>query len=226
MKLSHLLAVLALPLIAQAQTVTPDACGALAKGVTIAMTANPAMEFKCAPANLGGTGSIGQFAHQNGGIVSWNYCTDGFSYHWQIGVMKDALLTDQTIYADWMAVEFADDKVAALNAFKQKHVTLPLTDPTMTPIWCPSIKAIMAGVPPPTPYVVMPNPAGTTQPIYSIDKAFGGVRSAKPIGLVNPKRANGTQTKCDCMTNRVVEGSQAYCGISAMPLAVTACVKQ
>lgn len=215
-----------LNMLAVAQTVTPDACGALSKGYVAPVTVNPNfVSVKCAPGLLGGTGSFGDWVHQNGGVVAWNYCSDGFAYTWQMAVVTDAVLANPVVYADWVSVETATDKVAAMDDFRRKYFAVPLTDASLTPIWCPSIKAIIAGLPAPVPYVVMPSPTGTTQPVYQVSAALNGVRSTKATGLVSVKRANGAATSCNCKT-RVVEGAQAYCGIGSTPLDVTACVKQ
>lgn len=222
------IALAALHVLATAQTITPDACGALSKGYVVPIKGDPNfINVKCAPGVLGGVGTFGDWVHQNGGVVAWNYCSDGFGYTWQMAVVTDATLTNPAVYTDWVNVELADDKVAAMDVFRRKYITLSIVDPNLTPIWCPSIKAIITGVPAPIPYVVMLPVTGTVQPIYQASIAFGGVRGSKAIGSVSVKRANGTPTRCNCMTARVVEGPQAYCGISgAMPLGVAACVKQ
>ena len=226
-----LIALMLVPIIVFGQNAPSiNACGSYAKNIgSINITYPTQFAFPCAPASLGGTGSMPRVERHNGGFVAWNYCTDGFSYTWQFGVITDAEMTDATLLSDYLAVQFASDKVQALNDFTKKHATVPINDPTLLPIWCPAIHEIVASTPAPIPYIVMPDPAGATyRTTYYATTARNGTRILPSQGgKIAIKQSDGTPTRCNCMASRVIEGKQAYCNVDTnQPLYVAACVKQ
>lgn len=204
-------------------------CSAYGYAGNVTISSPPGEIFKCAPHSMpGGMGSYPRWEHNNGGVVAWNYCTNGFNYSFQIAVATDAVLTDPTLYTDWTAAQFAKDTTAALNDFARKHITLPLSDPSMLAIWCPSYGKMMAGIPAPVAYIVKPDPVATYRSTYHATAAMNGTRIAPSTasGKVAIKQPDGTPTACNCMKTRVIEGDAVYCTANDDPLAVTSCTRK
>ncbi len=199
---------------ASAQTTPQGICAPWGYTTPIAVHNLPVSpKFNCAPGNmLNGAGTWPQFRRFYGGVVAWNYCSDGFSYHYQMGVANMATLMTPSLYTDWAAAMVAPDTVVSLNDFANKHVNTTLLDPSLLPVWCSAYADIVARTPPPVPYIVtLRTDGGSYQRTYSYTTPFPAVRNPTPVGHVL------TNTPCNCMTARSVESGVTYCSVPPQP---------
>lgn len=178
----------------------------------------------CAPAPVG-TGTVPTVRWNAAGVVGWYHCQrpDGrWTTSW--GAETWPSFRSHVINADVLAVAQATDPVAALNAILSARVALPLADPSLTPVWCPYAREMIASQPaqvvtPPTPvpatWWVAKYSTQPTRPAFPLTSGVRGTVSSTraPVGAV-----------CDC-TASVVEGVTTYCAFTGGGGTVAVCTK-
>lgn len=112
--------------------------------------------FRCAPAPIG-DGTLPTFRSNAAGTVAWWYCPNaGGNWHLNWAAGTAASLSASHFLAEAYAVVTAVDAKAAFQAAVAKNVNLPMSDPSLTPVWCPFVPQMASGVPAP---VVWASPA-------------------------------------------------------------------
>lgn len=103
--------------------------------------------FDCAPKPIG-DGTLPTFRSNAAGSVAWWYCPSA-SGHWKPNwaVATAARLSGKKLFDDVTTVVTAADPKAAFNAVVAANVKLPLSDPSLTPVWCPFVAEMAAGAP-------------------------------------------------------------------------------
>ncbi len=124
-------------------------CGAPASATKIpyADLASSQTGFQCAPSPLG-NGTLPTFRSNAAGTVAWWYCPSS-SGHWRLnwGAATSASLSASHVLAELYTVMTAADPRAAFHAVVAKNVRLPLSDPSLTPVWCPFASQMVSGAP-------------------------------------------------------------------------------
>lgn len=175
--------------------------------------------YACAPAPAG-AGTLPTLRTNGAGAVVWWYCKAAGRWTPQWAAATAERLSVGSIAADAYAVAIAADPLAAVNALAAKNITLPLSDPSLTPVWCPFQQEMHDGTPapdaPPAPapaYLVAKNASYPTRPSYAV---VAGVRAK------TSKTTAAVGARCDA-TVTIVEGSTTYMQVAAGLVAV--CVK-
>ena len=176
----------------------------------------------CAPAPVG-TGTVPTLRWNAAGVTGWYHCQkpDGrWATSW--GAETWDSFRAHAVNTDALAVAQAADPVAALNAILATRVSLPLADPSLTPVWCPYAREMIASQPapaatppPPAAWIVARYSTQTSRPAYPVTN---GVR-----GTMSTMRASVGAT-CDC-TSPLVEGVTTYCPFPSSGGAVAMCTK-
>jgi hypothetical protein len=176
---------------------------------------------ECLPAPLG-TG-VGFTVRQNdAGVMTWHYCSDGFSYRYTFGVATwDALRTKGT---GVVMVAAAQAGLASTQTAAASMADTPLSDPSLTPIWCPNFNEMVSKVPAPVPYTVATNGKYATRPTYPYT-ALATPNGSSLGTMTNTSDGSiAVSTSCDCVKGRVISGTGAvYCLVK--PTSVTLCKK-
>jgi hypothetical protein len=103
--------------------------------------------FQCAPAPIG-NGTLPTFRSNTAGTVAWWYCPNaGGNWHVNWAAGTAASLSASNIVAEAYGVVTAADPKAAFHAAVAKKVNLPLSDPSLTPVWCPFVPQMVSGAP-------------------------------------------------------------------------------
>jgi len=103
--------------------------------------------FGCAPFPVG-SGTLPTMRSNAAGSVAWWYCPTGagkWRLNWAAGT-ADAL-SGKNLFDDAYRVITAENPRAAFDAITSKNVRLPLSDPKLTPVWCPFVQEMLAGAP-------------------------------------------------------------------------------
>ena len=118
--------------------------------------------FGCAPFPVG-SGSMPTLRSNAAGSVAWWYCpAPGGKWHlnWAAGTADS--LSGKNLFDDAYKVITAPDPRAAFNAATARNVKLPMSDPKLTPVWCPFVGEMLSGAPKsPQPNQATTNPRGT-----------------------------------------------------------------
>jgi len=175
---------------------------------------------RCAPAPVG-TGTLPYIRANQAGMMVWMWCPSGNTWALSRVAATWAWLSTNNVVADGAAIAASADPIAALNAGLNKNVSLPMGDPSLTPVWCPYEAQVWASKPadivPPPP----PPPAGVW--LTSGLSTYSSVNGA--LGLFAGLGAKGRT--CDC-TVPIKVGTSIYCTFTgaSKPSIVAACTKQ
>jgi hypothetical protein len=107
--------------------------------------------YECAPTPLG-NGTMPTVRSNRAGTVAWWYCPsrDG-KWHVNWAAATAARMSAGTLFSEVYEVVTAKDPRAAFNAITAKNVKIPLSDPSLTPVWCPFVAEMNSGAPPAAP---------------------------------------------------------------------------
>ncbi len=103
--------------------------------------------FQCAPSPVG-NGTLPTLRSNAAGTVAWWYCpsdTGAWQLNW--GAATAASLSASHVLAEAYAVLTATDSTAAFHASVAKNAKVPLSDPSLTPVWCPFVPQMISGAP-------------------------------------------------------------------------------
>jgi len=124
-------------------------CGAPlgARKIPFVDIASAAAAFPCAPAPIGG-GTVPTFRSNAAGTVAWWYCpSPGGEWILNFAAATAARMSASSLFDDAYTVITSPNPKAAFDAIAAKNVTLPLTDPSLTPIWCPYFDEMVRSTP-------------------------------------------------------------------------------
>ena len=158
------------------------------------------------------------------GVGAYWYCKVGAQWHYKHAAATWDFLTGKPLQSMLSQALTATDPVAALNAVNtiaMGYAHTPLSDPSLTPVWCPYQAEMIAGTPKPDPVAgpgVWRTPNIGTFTLYT---TANGALS----GLVSGRKATAGAL-CDC-TAPVAAGTSTYCPLAgAAPAEVTLCKVQ
>ena len=179
--------------------------------------------YDCAPLpSATSTWPTGRYTPSKGGVLWW-YCKVGPRWYPQWAVGTADFLSQNNVAGEAAAALLSADPVAALNAVAKKYASLPLNDPSLTPVWCPVQAEMYAATPaadaapPPPGAAVFRTPVVGTLTLYV-------VRGGQLAGLITGRKAP-PGALCDCAAP-VAVGKEIYCPLAAGPPAeVTLCRK-
>jgi hypothetical protein len=176
---------------------------------------------ECLPAPLGP--GVGFTVRQNdSGVMTWHYCSDGFSYRYTFGVATWEALRVKGVGAVMLVA--AQAGISATQTAATSMVDTSLSDPSLTPIWCPNFNEMVSKIPAPVPYVVATNGKYATRPTYPYTPLT--TPSGSSLGTMS-NTSDGSiavSTSCDCVKGRVISGTgSTYCLVK--PTSVTLCKK-
>lgn len=191
----------------------------VAPGAPVVPGSTMPVTYPCAPGPVG-KGTLPTLRTNSAGVMVWWYCQT-FEGAWlpQWSVATTAFLSGSTIMADAYSVVTSKDPLAAVNAVAAKNITLPLNDPSLTPVWCPFQQEMIEATPvaSPLPVVSYRTPATGTFTLYT-------AANGKLTGVISGRKATAGAT-CDC-TTPVMSGGAMYCPLAGAPTnEVTYCVK-
>lgn len=182
-------------------------------------------QASCAPGPVG-KGTLPTIRFNAAGIHGWAWCPTadgGWSLMFAAATWETA--TRLQLISSAAAIARAADPVNALSAVANANINLPMSDPSLTPVWCPNIKEMYASkpadvAPPPPPVVsawsVVPALSGS-RPLFSVVNGALAATGQRVTALASPT------TTCDCAAARLVVGSATYCApVGKAPL-VTLC---
>jgi hypothetical protein len=107
-----------------------------------------AKAFQCAPFPIG-AGTAATLRSNEHGSVAWWYCpTDKGEFHVNWAAATSETLSAAHFLEQAGEVLHAPNPSAAFAAATGKNVTLPLSDPRLTPIWCPFFDEMVRATPP------------------------------------------------------------------------------
>ena len=124
-------------------------CGGAASAAkqTYADVASTKSGFGCAPFPVG-KGTTPTVRSNAAGTVAWWYCpADGGQWRLDWAAATAESLSGKDLLDDAYKVIAAADSKAAFNAITAMNVKLPLSDPKLTPVWCPFVGEMLAGTP-------------------------------------------------------------------------------
>ena len=161
--MKHLCALVAACVAGLAAADPGNPCNAPASSVRLpyADAASGAVGYHCAPSPIG-SGTLPTLRSNAAGTVAWWYCPSA-SGTWTVNgaAATAARLSARNALAEAYTVMNADDPKAAFRATVEKNINLPLSDPSLTPVWCPFVTEMFSGVPP---AAVMPRVASAPKP--------------------------------------------------------------
>lgn len=195
-----------------------DLAVSMAAGIPVAATT-------CTPAPLG-KGTQLTLNVNAAGIVGWYHCPqpDG---RWRTTWMAETWASYNThpTEADGKSIWQATDPVATLNAVLAQRVNTPLADPTLTPVWCPFARQMIASQP--APVMVPIDPLARSRAAVApsnwktLNTGPGTLHIAAPGRLVGevPGRTAPRDKPCDCSGSvipMVTIGTQTYCPLAPL----------
>lgn len=166
--------------------------------------------FLCAPAPTG-TGTAPTLRVNAAGAFVYWYCPSSPTWKANFVVATTAAIAGSSLVADAYAVTTAKDPLAALNAATRKNVTLPLSDPALTAVWCQYQAEMVANAPIPSAFFVSANgllPDRAAFAVIAGKRSYGSTQRVK-VGL-----------PCDCTSISILEGSTTYCAVAAAVVSV------
>ena len=184
--------------------------------------ASGTVPYQCAPVPTA-TSTWPTVRYSTAGAVGWWYCKVGPKWYanWVAGT-NDFLFTNN-VAGEALAASANFDPVKALNAVAKKYITLPLSDPSLTPIWCPVQAEMYAARPADDVAPPVPTPDIFRTPVigtFTLYMAANGTLT----GLLTGRKAS-PNALCDC-TAKVAVGSASYCPLAGgNPAEVTLCRK-
>jgi hypothetical protein len=105
-------------------------------------------KFECAPAPVG-AGTMPTLRSNDAGTVAWWYCPQpGGKWHANWAAATAEVLSAKNLMSEVYAVVTAKDPRGTFDAIAAKNVNLPLSDPKLTPVWCPFVNEMLKGAPP------------------------------------------------------------------------------
>jgi hypothetical protein len=140
-------------------------CNAPASAVKseyVDLTGHPG-KFECAPAPIG-SGTMPTVRSNAAGTVAWWYCPhpDG-KWHVNWAAATAELLSARNLMSEAHAVLTSKDPKGTFDAIVAKNVSVPLSDPKLTPVWCPFVGEMFAAAPPRIPKAASAPQAATGQ---------------------------------------------------------------
>jgi len=173
----------------------------------------------CTPAPLG-AGTFPTIRWNKFGLMGWFYCpqpTGKWTTTW--GAETWGSLTRHNLTSDASAIASSNDPAQTLNSILASHITVPLADPSLTPVWCPFSTEMING----KPADVVP----VTETWHTPATGFGTIYrtvGGKVSGVVVGSKA-APSTLCDC-TTQIPFAGQTMCAIAnADTTQVTVCRK-
>jgi hypothetical protein len=103
--------------------------------------------YECAPKPLG-AGTLPSLRSNQAGTVAWWYCPIGvgaWRLNWAAATADR--LSAHTLFAELQEVVTAKDPKAAFNAITARNAKTPLSDPSLTAVWCPFAAEMVSGAP-------------------------------------------------------------------------------
>ena len=144
------------------------------------------------------------------GAAAYYYCKVDGKWRRQMGAATWAFLTGHNIAADAQAALVSTDPLGTFTGRVRASVSLPLSDPALTQVWCPAADEMWANkpaddVPPPPPpppppvytHAVKPNGLILTRPAYALTNGVRGTREVsratvgQPCDTTRPTLASG-----------------------------------
>ena len=184
--------------------------------------ASGTMAYQCAPVQSA-TSTWPTVRYSAAGAVGWWYCKVGPKWvpNWVAGTTS--FLTSNNLAGEAAVAAAGADPVAALNALAKKYTSLPLNDPSLTPVWCPVQAEMYAGTP--TADAVPPAPGAATYQTPNLGTFTLYTTAGGALTNVVSGRKASANALCDC-TAKVAVGSATYCPLSGVaPADVTLCRK-
>lgn len=174
--------------------------------------------YACAPTLSAVTVRI-----NSAGVVAWWYCpTDKpgrYAANW--AATTHGWLAEHALQSDLLSVVTSLDPLVSLNALTKKNADKPLSDPSLTPVWCPFFQEMADATPGGWNHPEdNPPPPGTwlTSGRSSYETANNSL--TKFAGLVS------TGLACDC-ASPIHAGTSTYCTFAgaSKPSIVAQCKK-
>lgn len=171
---------------------------------------------QCAPKPVG-TGTLPYIRANQAGMMIWMWCpvpvAGGTSWALSRVAATWSWLSVNNVATDGAAIAASANPITALNSALNKNVTLPLSDPSLTPVWCPYESEVWASrpadiVPPPPPPTVKYVSAGSGA-IYSTS---GGKLVRVLAGRVATPGA-----ACNSLVPPIMVGASTYLPLAGGP---------
>ena len=103
--------------------------------------------YECAPSPLG-NGTLPTLRSNKAGTVAWWYCPSrNGKWHVNWAAATAARMSAGTLLSEFYEVVSAKDPRAAFDSITAKNVKVPLSDPSLTPVWCPFASDMNSGTP-------------------------------------------------------------------------------
>lgn len=133
---------------AAAQPYTPVCNVVNPKAVVLIKDIQDSKAYACAPRPIG-DGTFPSISTNDKGTTLWWYCQDLKTKVWSAQIAAATTEYFTTFYTDPKpsAIFVSADPLNVLNSIIVKNATLPLTDPSLTPVWCPVLDKIYNGTP-------------------------------------------------------------------------------
>jgi hypothetical protein len=83
--------------------------------------------------------------HSNdAGLMGYWYCKNAITKKWSpvILVASTAKLNASRLFYDGTTILNSDTKIATINILLKKNIDTPLSDTSLTPVWCPYVQEI------------------------------------------------------------------------------------
>ena len=161
-----------------------------ASGAQPAVTRDP-LTYPCAPVPTA-TSTAPTVRTNAAGATVWWYCKAGRDWAPSWAAATWAFMGASMTTENAKLITQSADPLAALNTLSKARAHTPLSDPALTPVWCPVQAEMFAGTPksdpippPPLPaFVVAKNGSSATRPTYTLkDGKVGPAATLKiPVG--------------------------------------------
>lgn len=176
---------------------------------------------ECAPTPLG-TGTLPSIRANKAGMTVWMWCPAGTGWRLYRAAATWAWLSTNNVPTDGATIAASTDPVGALNAALDRNITLPMADPSLTPVWCPYLAEVRASRPPdivPPPPPPLPG-SWITSGLSTYNSTAGRLGAYAGIG------AKGRA--CNCVSTQIRVGTIVYCTFAgaSTPAIVAQCTKQ
>lgn len=189
-------------------------------------SAPPESTAMCMP--WASTTSTAPVIHSNdAGVMGYNYCKVGPVWQPQKLAVTWAFLIGKNLAKNAKAALASNETITAFQQLVQAGVSTPLSDPSLTPVWCPWEDEIRKNRP-------APDPPPPPPPGPDVWKALGSNLYTLTAGKLAPVyvTVNGKLTQQKAIASQLCEGAPFVSGtVTYMPLAggpatqVTSCKK-
>lgn len=171
----------------------------------------------CVPSPIG-TGTLPTLRWNKYGLTGWNYCPQPggkWTTYFAAATWKE--LSGYNLVSDAAVISAAADPLTTMGQIIAQRVNLPMSDPSLTPVWCPYWEEMVASKPADT--VITP-PPGPKPPqwvtpatgSFTLYKLVGGKLSSVISGRKAPANA-----ACDCSVTSITVAGSAICPLAAGP---------